>query len=101
MYGLLSKAYDNYRIQKESSVEGYHGRNRSDCVMVSLLEAMLTVVVLLCVFDLYLVQKLDVIYLALILFSFYIPVLGEFIALAVLVYWFLNIRERSILISKF
>ena len=96
MYGLLSKAYDNYRIKQE----GYHGRRNNDCVFVYILEAVFTVFVLLCVFDLYLTKKIDTTYLALLLFAFYIPVIGEFVALAVVVYWVLNIRQSSVLFSK-
>lgn len=100
MYGLLSQSYKNYRIKQDENKEGYRGGHSNACMLVSILEAMFTVIVLLCAFDIFMVEKFEVIYLALLLFSFYIPMIGELIALGVVVYWVVNMRERSVLFSK-
>lgn len=99
MYGLLSKAYNNYRIQNDTR-EGYYAGHHGDAVILNLLEAIVTVAILMISFDIFLTEKLQLPYLALILFAFYIPFFGDIVALTILLYWVINVQNRSVLFSR-
>jgi hypothetical protein len=67
----------------------------------SILEILLTLLTILCVIDCYLVQGWSVTFFVLMLVLLLIPVLGDILGLALLVYWLAEVRPRSQLLSKF
>lgn len=96
MYGLLSKSYNNYRIQKE----GYHDEKQVDIMYFSILETIVSVIVLLVIFDIYLVDKFSLVNLAILLFILHVPFLGDLLGLIIIGYWIINYREKSVLFPK-
>jgi len=101
MYGLLSKVYNEYRIRNESNIEGYRYKDKSsDCIVINIIEMLMTVIVLLALFDIYLINKLPIEYFVLILFCLYIPFFGDLLGLGICIFWILNIYDKSILFPK-
>ena len=96
MYGLLSKSYNNYRIQKE----GYHGEKQVDIMYFSILETIVSVIILLLIFDMYLVDKFSLTNLAILLFILHVPFLGDLVGLFIVAYWIINYNKKSVLFSK-
>jgi hypothetical protein len=108
MYGLLSSAYNDYRINNSTnSRESFWTKKQMKQYlswpargMYSILEIILTVVALLCLWDCYLVQGWDSWLLVLLLVLFFIPYLGDCLALVIVVYWLLEVRPNSEILSK-
>ena len=111
MYGLLSKAYESYRINNTTDArEKFRSTKKSLMKQYmswpargaySILEIALTIIALLALWDCYLVKGWDSWLLVLLLVLFFVPVLGDVLALAIIIYWVLEVRPSSQLLAKF
>jgi hypothetical protein len=108
MYGLLSKAYQAYQIKNDTSRENYHGtKNFMKQYMswpargaVSIVEIFLTIIALLCLWDCYLAMGWAAWVLVLFLALFFVPVVGDILALTIIAYWVLQVRDHSQILPK-
>lgn len=111
MFGLLSKAYNSYLINDDTgSREKYHSVKKSLLKsylswpargVYTILEIALTILALLCLWDCYTVRGWDAWLLVLLLILFFVPLVGDVLAFAIIVYWVVEVRPNSQLLSKF
>lgn len=107
MYGLLSQAYKNYRI-KNTTKEGFWTSHTVKNYMswpsrgtYYILEILLTILAILCLYDCFIVKGWDAWLLGLLLVLFFVPFIGDVLALAIIIYWITTVRSQSMLLSKF
>jgi len=108
MYGLLSSAYNSYRINN-STVDRERFRAGKASMKNNLswsargfliiFEIFLTIIALLALFDTYQVKNWNIGLFVLILILFFIPVVGDLTAIFIIVYWLVSIRPQSQLLS--
>lgn len=107
MYGLLSSAYNNYRINNATADRE---RFRAGNVLKNslslpakgaliLFEIFITIFSLLALFDIYRVKNLNIGLFIAILIIFFIPVIGDLTAIFIIVYWLISIRPESKLLQ--
>jgi len=104
MYGLLSSMYNNYRINN-ATVDREKFRNGKAAIknalswpargVIMFLEIALTVIALLALYDTYRVKNWDTWLLILVLILFFIPCIGDLVAIFIIAYWFVIIRPES------
>ena len=111
MYGLLSEAYNQYRIKNGQSpvsikiksskgnIEGYD--NQKDVsvnyflVVLYIISLIFTVFMTICLFDSFLVKEWTLSTLSILLFLFFVPVIGDVVSLGVFIYWLAKVSEHS------
>jgi len=103
-FGLLSAAYNDYRIKQESK-ERYKGMIKHYISWpakgaLAIFEILLTILSILCLYDIYAIKGWNTYILIAILALFFILVLGDVLALSIIVYWVIAIRENSQILTK-
>lgn len=109
-FGLLSNMYSNYRIRNDTSdreqfrqapkgfVKQYMSWPARGGVM--LLEISLTVLALLALYDTYLIKSWPTWLLVAILVLFFVPLLGDVLAIFIIIYWAVEVSNKSHLLSS-
>jgi len=99
MYGLLSNAYNNYRIEN-STVNRESFRTRQSLSWTAkggilILELVFTVIVLLALYDIYTIKQWPSwLFIALVILLF-VPVIGDVIGIIIILYWFLELGVKK------
>lgn len=107
MYGLLSTAYKNYRIENSTSNrEAFHAKQSLSLTAkggILLLEMAFTVLVLVALYDIYLVKRWPSWLLIILLVLLFIPIIGDVIGIVVILYWMIEtgIGSRSQILKNF
>ncbi len=109
-FGLLSQAYNGYAISNGTDTrEKYRGTKKSLAKhymswpmrgAYTILEIALTILALLCLWDCYVVKGWDTWLLVLLLILFFAPLLGDVLALTIIIYWVIEVRRSSVILSK-
>lgn len=114
MYGYLSQMMNNYKIQDTTDKrEQFHGRKNSVWKnfvrnyasfpargTYFILEIVITILALLFLWDCYVVKGWSTWILVFILVLFFIPLIGDVLALSIIIYWLLEVRPNSQLMYK-
>ena len=105
-FGLLSSMYKTYRIDNETK-EGFRSKKAVKNFIgwpsmgaAVILEILLTILAILCLFDIAQTKTLDTWLVVLILVLFFIPYIGDIIALVLIIYWVIEVRPTSTLLKK-
>jgi hypothetical protein len=108
MYGLLSKSYAAYRINDTTNKhkkEGFWSNAKSHMSWPSrgayyILEILLTLLSILCLYDCYVIKGWSTWMLILLLLLFFVPFVGDVLALGVIAYWLVECRQQSVVLAK-
>ena len=99
MYGLLAKAYNNYRIDNSTANrESFRTKQSLSWTAkggILILELVFTVLVLLALYDIYLVRRLPTWLLIVFLVLLFVPVVGDVLGIVIILYWLLELGLRK------
>lgn len=99
MYGLLSNAYKNYRIENSTANrESFRTKQSLSWTAkggILLLELVFTIIVLLVLYDIYLIKHWPTWVLIVFLVLLFIPVIGDIIGILIILYWLLEIGIKK------
>jgi hypothetical protein len=110
VFGLLTSSYDNYRITNDAAnrerfrqapkswLKQYVSWPARGAMM--LLEILVTVLALLALYDTYMVKQWPAWLLVAVLILFFLPLLGDVVALFIIIYWAVEVGGKSELLAK-
>jgi hypothetical protein len=102
MYGLLSKAYSEYKIKNTTGREGYNIKNyihpKNGIYLV--IEYFFTILALLALIDCSMIFTWSLPIVTGLLALFFIPAIGDILAFGLIVYWLIYAKDKSVLIKR-
>jgi hypothetical protein len=102
MFGLLTSTYNNYRINDSTANKEQFNKHSIGTYKswpyrgtFNLIEILLTIFSILVLWDCYITKKWDTQTFALLLVLFFVPYIGDILALCIIIIWFIDVRPNS------